>query len=457
MNLFHGRSAALRDLVRVPYRAPRARRKRFAPALDALEARTLLSALVVTSTNDSGPGSLRQAIADASSGETITFSSKLRGQTITLTSGELDISNSIKIDGLGASQLAVSGGGSNRVFQINSGAVVTISGLTITDGLATDGAGVVNQGTLTLDGCSVTSNQANFDSNTSLVGFAGFGGGLENLTGATLTIKDSTVSGNQSVGEASFIGLANGGGIANDGVLTIVDSTVSHNQALAANETIVGSEAEGGGIFLINPLAGGPSSLTMIDSVLSDNQAVGGSPAGSSIFGGGAADGGGIFSEDGATLSITGSTVDGNQALGGTGGTFGQAFGGAIDSLGAAITITHCTVANNQAIGGADGTGITDEGALAEGGAIFGENNFLTITGSSFTGNLAEGGLGSTGVFGLGGASSGGALSYEQGLSTFNGVTTIGVLTVTGVRSPTIRPSAATAREVVEAALTGAP
>jgi hypothetical protein len=139
-----------------------------------------------------------QAIADASSGETITFSSKLCGQTTTLTSGELDISNSIKIDGLGANQLAVGGGGSNRVFQISSGAVVTISGLTITDGLATDGAGAVNQGTLTLDGCSVTSNQANFDSNTSLVGVAGFGGGLENLTGANLTIKDSTVSGNQS-------------------------------------------------------------------------------------------------------------------------------------------------------------------------------------------------------------------------------------------------------------------
>ena len=184
----------------------------------------MLSTLVVTNANDSGPGSLRQDIANAASGQTITFSNSLRGQTITLTSGELDVTNNITIQGLGASQLAVSGDGSNRVFQISGGASVTISGLTITDGLAADGAGIVNQGTLTLDGCVVTNNQANEDA-TNGVGFAGDGGGLENLTGATMAVNNCTVSFNESVGDPNFGGITDGGGISNDGIMTITAAT----------------------------------------------------------------------------------------------------------------------------------------------------------------------------------------------------------------------------------------
>ena len=88
----------------------RPRRRRFAPRIDSLETRALLSTLVVTNDDDSGTGSLRQAIADAASGDTITFSHSLRGQTIMLTSGALDITKSLDIDGPGASQLSVSGG-----------------------------------------------------------------------------------------------------------------------------------------------------------------------------------------------------------------------------------------------------------------------------------------------------------------------------------------------------------
>ena len=275
----------------------------------------------------------------------------------------------------------MSGGRASRVFQISSGADVRISGLTITDGLAADGAGFVNQGTLTLDGCSVIKNQANAD-NTSVVFFLGYGGGLENVSGATMTIDDSTVSGNESVGDPTFGGNAQGGGIANAGVLTITRSTVSDTHGgFAGNGTIIGGDASGGGIYLINPLDGDPSTLNLVNSTLSDNQAIGGSPVGSQVFGGGAADGGGLFIEGGNTVTLTGSTIDGNQALGGTGGSFGDAFGGAIESLGCVFTIAHSTFANNQAIGGPDGTGITFSGSLADGGAIYSENDFLNILG----------------------------------------------------------------------------
>ena len=58
--------------------------------------------LIVTTTADSGAGSLRDAIAAASDGDTIQFDAALNGQTITLTSAELVIDKNITINGPGA-------------------------------------------------------------------------------------------------------------------------------------------------------------------------------------------------------------------------------------------------------------------------------------------------------------------------------------------------------------------
>src|SRR2546427_443147 len=82
--------------------------------------------ILVTSLSDSGTGSLRQAIADASSGDAV---SSTNG-TITLTSGELFIDKSLDIIGPGATNLAVSGSQTSRVFNIAVGATVKISGVT---------------------------------------------------------------------------------------------------------------------------------------------------------------------------------------------------------------------------------------------------------------------------------------------------------------------------------------
>ena len=93
----------------------------------------------VTNTNDSGAGSLRACIAAATSGSTITFSSSLAGQTITLTSGHLVIGTNLTIQGLGANQLTISGGNAARVFDIATGSnavSVTIENLTIANGNA---------------------------------------------------------------------------------------------------------------------------------------------------------------------------------------------------------------------------------------------------------------------------------------------------------------------------------
>ncbi len=173
----------------------------------AFEARS--DTITVINTNDSGAGSLRQALADANDGDTIDFDPSLKGQTISLTSAELVINKSITISGLGPNLLAVSraqNAPAFRIFNLMPGHSVTIQGLTISNGLAPEfgcGSGILDEGSsLSLINCSVSGNST-----------GGTGGGICADANATLTIDSSTLSGNYA-GDY-------GGGIANNGTLTI--------------------------------------------------------------------------------------------------------------------------------------------------------------------------------------------------------------------------------------------
>ena len=93
---------------------------------------------VVTNNNDAGAGSLRQAVLDANlhaGTDIIQFDAGLGG-TIGLSSGQLSITDNVKIVGQGASVQAVSGNNTSRVFSVNNGTTVSISGLTIRNGNA---------------------------------------------------------------------------------------------------------------------------------------------------------------------------------------------------------------------------------------------------------------------------------------------------------------------------------
>ncbi len=142
---------------------------------DSLEDRTLLTAFTVLNTDDSGAGSLREAIeaANANAGaDTISFDAGLAGETIVLTN-ELAVTDDLTINGLGADQLTLDGNKNSRIFNINdysSATTITveISGLTLTNG------------------------------NSNEIGAtpAGHGGAI--LSFENLTVVDSTLRGNQA-------------------------------------------------------------------------------------------------------------------------------------------------------------------------------------------------------------------------------------------------------------------
>jgi len=153
---------------------------------------------------------LREAIYTASTGDTIDFS--VTG-TLTLTLGHLTIDKNLTISGPGAGSLSIWAASSNRVFYIDSGADVTISGVTITNGSTEYGGGIYilsSPTTLTIEDSTISGNSASIS-----------GGGIYNL-GGSVTLNGSIVSGN---------GAVDGGGIFSTGPLTVDDSTISGNSA----------------------------------------------------------------------------------------------------------------------------------------------------------------------------------------------------------------------------------
>ena len=213
--------------------------------------------ITVNSGGDAGgscPGAtctLRQAIVAAGASDTINFAAGLT--TIDLTSGELLINKSLTIAGPGADKLTVrrGSGGNYSVFRVNTAGVVTLSGLTISNGLTTSGteSGGINNdggGTLNVTNCMLSGNQAS----------SGNGGGINNDGGGTLNVTNSTLSGNSA---------ARGGGIMNTGggTVTITSSTISGNLTDTA-----------GGIY--NNLG----TVNIINSTISNNSATSGSGSG---------------------------------------------------------------------------------------------------------------------------------------------------------------------------------
>jgi CSLREA domain-containing protein len=181
--------------------------------------------VTVTTTGDGGAGSLRDAVTNASADDHIVFDASLAGSTITLTSGELDPkpNTTMTIDGEDK-RITISGNKAYRVFHVvtTGSQIVTIKSLTIRDGShATLGAGILNDGVLSLEDVTITECAT-----------AGNGGGIANNTGA-VTAQRCTISGNNAV---------NGGGIYEDaGTVSLTNCTISGNVATSGGGFKTGS------------------------------------------------------------------------------------------------------------------------------------------------------------------------------------------------------------------------
>ena len=309
--------------------------------------------ITVTNTNDSGPGSLREALTDATDGDTITFA--VTG-TITLTAGGLPIAKSLAIVGPGEEQLSVDGNQALLVFGVFPEKTAAISGLTIRNAEA----GIWNFGWLMVSDCTIAANSAVGLSNSGLLTATNClisgnsGDGFFNNQ-AILTVSDCVISSNLSSGifnlnqHSNQQGPFSSGPLGNhlrdvkrirgqhSGDVTIVNTSITNNSVhglyndggnvTILNSTISGNlegdDRGGGGISSPSSFEN-PGGVTIISSTISGNSASTG--------------GGGIFVDNGG-LEVINSTISGNSA--------GIRGGGIVSALG--TRIVNSTISGNSA------------------------------------------------------------------------------------------------------------
>ncbi|MDH5677552.1 MAG: right-handed parallel beta-helix repeat-containing protein [Nitrospinota bacterium] len=342
-------------------------------------------------------------------------------------SGDLDILKTVTITGAGAAATTIHGGAIDRVMQVLRPAAVTISGVLITGGQEVSGGGIF----VYVDSSLSISNSTISGNNTT-----GAGAGIYNL-GVT-KITNTTISNNISTGPTS-----GGGGIFSSfinctpcvsGYLTLTGSTVNGNQA-----------AVGAGIM-------NAAAATIVNSVITGNTATdaGGGIisyfvytdiTGSTISGNQAQTGGGINADSGP-VTITNSVISNNTATD---------WGGGINGSSGAITITGSTISQNTSIRGAGGVYTTNgsldisnstidqnrvtPGAIWGGGGIYASMSAVSITDSTISGNsvLAIGG----GVYNTGGnvtftnSTLNGNSASASGGGLFNGAGSVAVINST--------------------------
>ncbi len=367
---------------------------------------------VVSTTADSGPGSLRQAVSDANPGDTITFLLSMPA-TITLTSGSITLLRNVTISGpagtapsggrrvkLPAATVTISGGNNSRVFGVASGITATISNLTVTQGSTASGNGgaLDDSGTLTLDEDQITGSSASGTggavaveangaltvTSTTMSGNRAPQGGAvwADASARLLTITGSTLSNNTSTNSANQ---GNGGAIFTNASATLTSDTVSNNNGSAV--VAMGSAALtiSGGTYSANTAKGGHGGALYLSggvTTIGSNAVFDGNAAGDPtiVSSPPPAYGGAIYNSS-SDLTIDSTAFSYNTAGSGTGA---QGYGGAIELDDGNLTVTNSTFTSN-------GAGRTDA-LLGEGGAIFDHTyNQMTVKTSTFTSNTAGG------------------------------------------------------------------
>ena len=284
--------------------------------------------------------------------------------TINLTKALDDISEGVTITGPGAGKLTVqrafSASTNFRIFNVTTTGTVIFSGLTIANGIADTGNGGsiqnVNAGTVNVTDSTLSSNRA-----------PNSGGGISNNSTGTINVTNSTLTSNFAFGNVSTGGgiynnngtvnftnsvlsnssaIITGGGIENNGTVNVTNSTISGNSATNA----------GGGIF-------NSATVNVTNSTISKNSV--------------SFNGGGIFNNSAGTLTVTNSTLSDNFAIGNAG------TGGGMFIQGGTVIVTNSTLSSNSA-----------NGSSAGGGGVFNNHGTFSITNSTFNSNSGTNGGG---------------------------------------------------------------
>ncbi|HEV2425665.1 MAG TPA: choice-of-anchor Q domain-containing protein [Terriglobia bacterium] len=191
------------------------------------------------------------AISLAASGDSISVAAATYTENLTITVN-------LSLIGANASTTIVDGGAVSRVISIlSTTARVSLSRLTIRDGIAAGGGGILNWGKLTVSSSTISGNTASSS-------YSATGGGIYNS--GTLTVNSSTL--NANTGTTTFM---YGGAIYNSGTVAINNSTISGNSALGF------TGGGGGGIY------NSAGTVTINNSTLSGNS---GTPDGGGIYNG---------------------------------------------------------------------------------------------------------------------------------------------------------------------------
>jgi hypothetical protein len=304
--------------------------RQFRPQVELLEQRRLLA--TVTNLNNSGPGSLRQAIIDTPSGGTVDFAGGLTG-TITLAGANLPITKDLNIFGPGATLLTVSGNNAVQIFNVAAGTTVNISGLTLDRGVSAFpgfpnafGGAIYNEGALSISNSVISNSVA-----VAVGALAGRGGAIYNLGG--LGVVNVLITNN--LAQAAGILLGSGGGIyngPNSGGMTLLNVTMTTNSAgfggavsndtsafVMTNSTIAGNAAgggTGGGVDILSI-----SSVNFRNNIIAQNTAANAPDvsgiiniANNNLIGDGTGSTGAVNGQDGNLVGSTGAPI--NPVLG---------------------------------------------------------------------------------------------------------------------------------------------
>lgn len=344
---------------------------------------------VTSCADDGSAGTLRYEVTNAVDGDTVDLSA-LTCSTISLATGEIEVPvDNLTIVGPGASALTIDAGGSSRAFYHDTsyGGTLTLRNVTVANGyyfddyLLASGGCINSTGSVVLDGATV--------SNCKAVGKYSGGGAV--YASDDITLTNSTISGNQSIGNATKYSDykygpqpgGQGGGLYAGGAVTVSKSTITGNSGILDNGAP--NFNRGGGIFAFG-------AITVTDSTIDNNSIQGNGEGGL---------GGGIFANDEySVLTVTNSTISGNTA--------NMAGGGVIDFGG--VNLSNSTVAFNAISGGTTALPNGSSGGLGGGGILdlhydYGETTFN----SSIVANNGNAGAYWDADFGSYGAPVGGA------------------------------------------------